>query len=126
MPHAELAAELVSLPSGLLAMVCEAIVRLKVRAAGVRACVHVRVAHGRWERAVVAPARAEWGRGSPRLFRDDRTACGVLEVLLVVPDRMLFRCPMSSESSCVAACDSAHGGRARAPESADGPPMWSV
>ena len=30
-PHAELAAELVSLPSGLLAMVCEAIVKLKVR-----------------------------------------------------------------------------------------------
>ncbi len=37
-PHANLAAELASLPSGLLAMVCEAIVRLKVRAAGVRAC----------------------------------------------------------------------------------------
>ncbi len=31
MPHAELAAELVSLPSGLLAMVCEAIVKLKAR-----------------------------------------------------------------------------------------------
>jgi hypothetical protein len=30
-PHAELAAGLVSLPSGLLAMVCEAIVKLKVR-----------------------------------------------------------------------------------------------
>ncbi len=30
-PHEEFAAELVSLPSGLLAMVCEAIVRLKVR-----------------------------------------------------------------------------------------------
>jgi hypothetical protein len=29
--HAELAAGLVSLPSGLLAMVCEAIVKLKVR-----------------------------------------------------------------------------------------------
>ena len=40
-PHAELAAELVSLPSGLLAMVCEAIVTLKVRlgAAGARASV---------------------------------------------------------------------------------------
>ncbi len=39
-PHAELAAELVSLPSGLLAMVCEAIVKLKVRpgAAGTHAC----------------------------------------------------------------------------------------
>ncbi len=32
-PHAELAAELVSLPSGLLAMVCEAIVKLKARLA---------------------------------------------------------------------------------------------
>jgi hypothetical protein len=30
-PHTELAAGLVSLPSGLLAMVCEAIVALKVR-----------------------------------------------------------------------------------------------
>ncbi len=30
-PHAELAAELITLPSGLLAMVCEAIVNLKVR-----------------------------------------------------------------------------------------------
>ena len=30
-PHAELAAELISLPSGLLAMVCEATGRLKVR-----------------------------------------------------------------------------------------------
>ena len=39
-PHAELAAELVTLPSGLLAMVCEAIVKLKVRLGGcVRACV---------------------------------------------------------------------------------------
>jgi hypothetical protein len=31
--HAEFAAELISLPSGLLAMVCEAIVKLKVRLA---------------------------------------------------------------------------------------------
>ena len=38
-PHAELAAELVSLPSGLLAMVCEAIVKLKVRLGAARACV---------------------------------------------------------------------------------------
>ncbi len=53
--HAELAAELVSLPSGLLAMVCEAIVQLKVRlgAAGARAC------------------------------SGGRTVCGVLEALLV-------------------------------------------
>ncbi len=46
-PHAELAAELITLPSGLLAMVCEAIVKLKVRlgAAGacVRACVRAHV-----------------------------------------------------------------------------------
>ena len=42
-PHANLAAGLISLPSGLLAMVCEAIVKLKVRlgAACVRACVRV-------------------------------------------------------------------------------------
>ncbi len=40
-PHADFAEELVSLPSGLLAMVCEAIAKLKVRLgqAGVRACV---------------------------------------------------------------------------------------
>ncbi len=41
-PHAELAAELLTLPSGLLAMVCEAIVKLKVRRGGclcMRACV---------------------------------------------------------------------------------------
>jgi hypothetical protein len=38
-PHAELAAELVSLPSGLLAMVCEAIVKLKVRLGAACACV---------------------------------------------------------------------------------------
>ncbi len=62
-PHAELAAELVSLPSGLLAMVCEAIVKLKVRlgaactcvCACVRACGHVCVRacrlHGPSDRA---------------------------------------------------------------------------
>jgi hypothetical protein len=38
-PHAELAAELVLLPSGLLAMVCEAIVKLKVRLGAAWACV---------------------------------------------------------------------------------------
>ncbi len=37
-PHAEFAAELLSLPSGLLAMVCEAIVNLKVRLAAACAC----------------------------------------------------------------------------------------
>ncbi len=39
-PHAELAAGLILLPSGLLAMVCEAIVTLKVHlGAPCRACV---------------------------------------------------------------------------------------
>ena len=37
--HLGLAAELVSLPSGLLAMVCEAIVKLKVRLGAACACV---------------------------------------------------------------------------------------
>ncbi len=54
--HAELAAELVTLPSGLLAMVCEAIVRLKVRLGAV----------------------------GTHAFSDGRTVCGVWEVLLVV------------------------------------------
>ncbi len=50
-PPADFAAELISLPSGLLAMVCEAIVKLKVRLGTqaaprrsrscLRACVHV-------------------------------------------------------------------------------------
>ncbi len=53
-PHAELAAELNSLPSGLLAMVCEAIVKRKVRRGS---CVCVRL-HWRWERADEVPARA--------------------------------------------------------------------
>jgi hypothetical protein len=39
LPHAELAAELISLPSGLLAMVCEAIMKLKVRLRPARTCV---------------------------------------------------------------------------------------
>jgi hypothetical protein len=61
-PHAEFAAELVTLPSGLLAMVCEAIVKLKVRRGGVRAGR----LHGRWERADEVPAYARrlleyWG-----------------------------------------------------------------
>ncbi len=40
-PHADFAGEVVSLPSGLLAMVCEAIVKLKVRLEA--ACVRVRL-----------------------------------------------------------------------------------
>ena len=57
-PHAELAAELVSLPSGVLALVCEAIVKLMVRLASclcVYACVLLR---GPSERADEVPARA--------------------------------------------------------------------
>ena len=42
-PHAELAAELISLPSGLLAKVCEAIVKLKVRLRAACVCVGGRV-----------------------------------------------------------------------------------
>jgi hypothetical protein len=38
-PHAELAAELITLPSGLLAMVCQAIVKLKVRLGAPCACM---------------------------------------------------------------------------------------
>jgi hypothetical protein len=63
-PHAGFASELVSLPSGLLAMVCEAIVTLKVllRVACVRACVRVCVRafmlRGPSERADEVSARA--------------------------------------------------------------------
>jgi hypothetical protein len=42
-PHAEFAAELITLPSGLLAMVCAAIVKLKVRLGAACACVGVSV-----------------------------------------------------------------------------------
>ncbi len=42
-PHSELAAELLTLPSGLLAKVCEAIVKLKVRLGAACACVGGRV-----------------------------------------------------------------------------------
>ncbi len=64
--HAELAAELVSLPSGLLAMVCEAIVKLKVilGATCVRECERVFRLHGRCPDACTAPVRA-LGQGSP-------------------------------------------------------------
>jgi hypothetical protein len=64
-PHAELAVELISLPSGLLAMVCEAIVKLKVRLGGcVRACV----------RACVRSIRL---RGPSERGRPDPGACTV-------------------------------------------------
>ena len=64
--HAELAAELVSLPSGLLAMVCEAIVKLKVilGATCVRECERAFRLHGRRPDACTAPVRA-LGQGSP-------------------------------------------------------------
>jgi hypothetical protein len=68
-PQANLAAELISLPSGLLAMVCDATVQLTVRL----------------------------GAAGARASRGGRTVCGVLEVLLVVPYWMLFRFPMWSE-----------------------------
>jgi hypothetical protein len=63
-PHVGFASELVSLPSGLLAMGCEAIVTLKVllTVACVRACVRVCVRafmlRGPSERADEVPARA--------------------------------------------------------------------
>ncbi len=44
--HAGLAAELISLPSGLLAMVCEAIVKLKVRLGAFSVCVGAVCMHG--------------------------------------------------------------------------------
>jgi hypothetical protein len=58
-PQAELAAELLTLPSGLLAMVCEAIVKLKVRLATAgRACVRfVCVCHRRGADEVPTRAR---------------------------------------------------------------------
>ncbi len=42
-PHAELAAELITLPLGLLAIVCAAIGKLKARLGAACACVRVRV-----------------------------------------------------------------------------------
>ena len=99
-PHAEPAAGLVSLPSGLLAMVCEAIVKLNVRLGACwRAWVHVRVGRtgdGRGPTLVATRALrlSEYGRGSARLERrsgpmlttSGTTTCG----------RMLFRLPMWS------------------------------
>ena len=67
-PHAELAAELITLPSGLLAMVCEAIVQLRVR---LGRCLRPRGRlHGRRQRAGEVPAHARRlpeyrGQGSP-------------------------------------------------------------
>ena len=77
-PHAELAAELVSLPSGLLAMVCEAIMKLKVRlgAAGVRArpCSARAMGAGRRGRdACTALVRV--GLGAALASRDGSASC---------------------------------------------------
>ncbi len=60
-PHAEFAAELISLPSGLLAMVCEAIGKLKVRRGGCL-CMRGGVQWGRRAPgACTTPARVEYG-----------------------------------------------------------------
>ncbi len=63
-PHAELAAELISLPSGLLAMLCEAIVKLKVRLGAVSVCVGEACMHWSCENVCVCEGRQG---GSARL-----------------------------------------------------------
>ncbi len=80
-PHAKIAAGLVSLPSGLLAMVCEAIVKLKVRlgVAGVRA--RACGLHGQWERAVEVrtgahcPVRVGQGQSAPQGMSRPHAEC---------------------------------------------------
>ncbi len=72
-PPAEFAAELITLPSGLLAMVCEAIVKLKVRlgAAGLRAgCLGRRGGPTRSLRVLSAGQSAGFGRKRDRPKRD--------------------------------------------------------
>ena len=90
-PHAELAAELISLPSGLLAMICEAIVKLKVRL--VAACVRLGcLVDGRGptrSRRVHGAGHECWGPCSPRV---GPTECGVQEALRVVTFAAGFRC----------------------------------
>ena len=92
-PRAELAAELITLPSGLLAMVCEAIVKLKVRRGS---CVCVRscgcIGDGRGptrSRRVHGAGHECWGPCSPRV---GPTVCGVQEALRVVTFAAGFRC----------------------------------
>ncbi len=53
-PHAELAVELLSLPSGLLAMVCEGIVALKARLRGLPGALALSL-HGPSERGRRGP-----------------------------------------------------------------------
>jgi hypothetical protein len=64
LPLAELAAELLTLPSGLLAMVCEAIVTLKVRLEPVWVCVGEACMHCSCENACLCEGRQV---GSARL-----------------------------------------------------------
>ena len=64
-PHAELAAELITLPSGLLAMVCEAIVKLKVRLGAACACVRACAPAGMFACARVGCMGHRRGRTSP-------------------------------------------------------------
>ncbi len=63
-PRAKLAAELLSLPFGLLAMVCEAIVKLKVRLETVWVCVGEACMHCFCENVCVCEGRQG---GSARL-----------------------------------------------------------
>jgi hypothetical protein len=94
--HAELAAELITLPSGLLAMVCEAIVTLKVHLAadGVRACVLAAWAIGegptRSRRVLSASQSRLRAVLTSRVSRSH--GCGVLAVLRVVPYSSGVRC----------------------------------
>ncbi len=72
-PHAELAAELLTLPSGLLAKVCEAIVKLTVRRGVACACVRAAaLAMGEGQRgpgACTAPVTSVGGRARLGLAR---------------------------------------------------------
>ena len=79
-------AELVSLPSGLLAMVCEAIVKLKVRLglAGVRARAFRLPGHGTRRgptRSLRANSAYRCKVGAVLASRGGRAGCGVLDVL---------------------------------------------
>ncbi len=100
-PHAELAAELLSLPSGLLAMVCEAIVKLKVRLAAAWACIQAAWSMGEGRRgpgACTAAARVLGTGLAPRAgptvcvecwwsYSDCSTRLGTLQVSDVVGPR---------------------------------------
>jgi hypothetical protein len=59
-PHAELAAELISLPSGLLAMVCAAIGKLKVR---LGAALRVRMGAWAYAGSIACSYRAGYSSG---------------------------------------------------------------